>query len=258
MPIAKTTYLIAGDSRSQRSVDPSILGSGRNISQTAEPYYITYHKLQKIYNSWTPDTLILSFSTAGISEFNDYKLSDPQWNHEMARRYYPFMQLLDYSKKIDVDYKTIAQVWFKQTAYMPRSHHFNYMVEYENSPRQDVSNWEESAHRHFYRDGRQLGHSQISIDYLDSIIRMHQRQGVPVVLVNPPVYAKYRAMTPTPLLQKYQELVQKYENKVLIFDQSQIDYPDSMFIDADHLNQPGAERFTTELKQFLNQAAHKP
>ena len=45
-------------------------------------------------------------------------------------------------------------------------------------------------------------------------------------------------------MKKFNSLTEQYENQAIIFEKTQeISYPDSLFLDADHLNLDGATRF---------------
>ena len=71
-----SSTLIMGDSRTQYSLDPHLFPSANNISQTAEPYFLTYWKLKALIDLHEIDTVILGFAHQNISAFNDRKLSD--------------------------------------------------------------------------------------------------------------------------------------------------------------------------------------
>jgi hypothetical protein len=63
--------LILGDSHPEGSLITGLFGSAQNISQTSEPYVVTYWKLRKILDTYKPDTLIVGFAPHNISlEFN--------------------------------------------------------------------------------------------------------------------------------------------------------------------------------------------
>ena len=68
--------LIIGDSHTEKSLNPIFFHSAQNISQTAEPYILTFWKIKKIIKSYKPDTLIIGFSPHNISAFNDQKFSN--------------------------------------------------------------------------------------------------------------------------------------------------------------------------------------
>ncbi len=48
-------------------------------------------------------------------------------------------------------------------------------------------------------------------------------------------------------------LKNKYSNYCLIIDKANGEYPDSLFLNSDHLNEKGANRFTGEVIEIMNQ-----
>ena len=61
-PHVKGTTVIMGDSHTMTSLDPEKFNSADNISQTAEPYFVTYFKLKQILKYKRVDTVLLGFS----------------------------------------------------------------------------------------------------------------------------------------------------------------------------------------------------
>lgn len=244
--------LISGDSHMQKSLNPDSFKSAINISQTAEPYILTYWKLQKIFKSFYPDTLILGFAPHNISQFNDLKFSDENWASEMFRRSYPIEKFEETSLKISVDYKTFFKIYFKETALYPKSSHINYLGSYSNSNNASYkSNWEEGIRRHFYHEGKKLNYSDITIHYLNSIIALLEKKDIKLILASSPVHEDYLSSVPPDILNKYNQLLKIYSKNHTIFDKTANNYSESLFLDSDHLNQNGAKRFTLEFIDFL-------
>ena len=57
-------------------------------------------------------------------------------------------------------------------------------------------------------------------------------------------------------VEKYDGLIEKYNDSHIIFDKTRESYPDSLLMDSDHLNQMGAKRFTTELIEYVKEVNH--
>jgi hypothetical protein len=79
--------LIAGDSHTEKAINPIFFFSAINISQDAEPYYITYWKLLKYLSIHATDTIFVGFSYHNLSSFQDKKLSDKVWSEEMLEEF---------------------------------------------------------------------------------------------------------------------------------------------------------------------------
>ncbi|RNC80032.1 MAG: hypothetical protein ED557_12950 [Balneola sp.] len=252
VPVENVSVLIVGDSHTQRSLNPEYFNSSINISQTAEPYVLTYWKLKKIFNSFTPDTLILGFAPHNISGFNDLKFSNERWSDEMFRRSYSISEFDQISNTIPVDYKAFYKVVWKQTAFYPKKNHVNYIGGYTNNKTNIISDWEATIERHYYYDGIELGISETSINYLDLIIELCVSKNIEIVLVSNPVHINYLENIPPAAMQRFNALAERYSKKHIVFDQTTAMYEDSLFLNSDHLNELGARRFTKELLNYLS------
>lgn len=252
--IKKTGILIAGDSHPQKSVDPKYFNEAQNISQTAEPYVLTYWKLKKIVNTFIPDTLIIGFAPHNISEFNDVKFSDKRWSEALFRRMYPIQHLKEVSGKIPVDYNTFYKVLWKQTAFYPKKQHGNYIGKYANTKTTNISDCPAVVKRHFYNsNNKKSGVSKISVDYLDSIARLCNSKNIKLILVSNPVHQNYVNKIPSAIMKEFNNLLKKYDKDHIVFNLTTKTYPDSLYLNCDHLNKNGADKFTKELINYLQQ-----
>jgi hypothetical protein len=251
IPVIKTNILIAGDSHPQKSLNPEYFNNAQNISQPAEPYVLTYWKLKNIFHSYIPDTLIIGFAPHNISEFNDLKFSNENWSSEMFKRSYPIEQFDKISNKIPIDFTTFYKTLWKQTAFYPKKNHINYIGSYSNSKKNDISDSLTSVQRHYYLNGIELGVSELAVNYLDSIVELCDSRKIELIIVSNPVHKQYLKKIPVKIMEKYIELTKKYNVNYTVFDKTTDRYPDSLFLNSDHLNEKGAKKFTEELIEYL-------
>ncbi len=251
LDIKSTRTLIIGDSHTQRSLDPQFLSDAQNISQTAESYVLTYWKLKKVMQTYTPDTVVLGFAPHNISEHNDHKFSDKDWSREMFKRCYSIQEFGSLPDEVPVDHWGYYQTLWRQTGLYPKEDHVNYIGEYTNSEQNDTTDAEAVLGRHYYMNGDTLGVSSASIQYLDSIVYLCEANDIVLVLISNPVLEDYLAGIPTPIAEKYMMLSDKYDNHHLIYDRISAQYPNAFFRNADHLNKSGAERFTKAFLSYL-------
>lgn len=252
VPKQKINVLIAGDSHPQKSLNPEYFINAKNISQSAEPYVLTYWKLKNIIDWYNPDTLILGFAPHNISAFNDLKFSNEKWSREMFKRSYPIEDFSNISDLIPFDYSTYYNVLWKQTAFYPKKNHISYIGKYSNYNRNNISDSRSAAERHYYNHSKELGVSVLSVHYLDSIIHLCHSKNIEIVLVSHPVHYKYLKQIPAQILNKFDTLVQQYKKRHVVFDLTRKKYPDYLFLNCDHLNAKGAKLFTRELINHLN------
>ena len=171
----------------------------------------------------------------------------------MFKRSYPIENFKDVENIIPINYFDFYITLWKQTAFSPKRKHVNYLGKYSNNKFNDVSDWQSTIKGHYLWNDKVLGVSEVSVNYLDSIIKISQQQEIIVILTSSPVYNKYFDKIPRSIMKKFNSLKEQYENQAIIFDKTQeISYPDSLFLDADHLNLDGATRFTNELIIHLN------
>ena len=164
----------------------------------------------------------------------------------------------DVENIIPINYFDFYITLWRQTAFSPKRKHVNYLGKYSNNKINDVSDWQSTIKRHYSWNDKVLGVSEVSVSYLDSIIKISQQQEIIVILTSSPVYNKYFDKIPRSIMKKFNSLKEQYENQAIIFDKTQeISYPDSLFLDADHLNLDGATRFSNELIIHLNNKAQK-
>lgn len=252
IPLKKATLLIAGDSHPEKSLNPKFFSNALNISQPAEPFVLTYWKLKTIFKSHVPKTLILGFAPHNISQFNDLKFSHQRWSAEMFQRSYAIEEFNDIDTVVSVDYDSFNKVLWKNTALYPKKDHFkNFIGKYSNNKKSDVSDWDVVIDRHYFDEGKTLGISRLSVNYLDSIIELCHSKKVNVVLASNPVHKNYLEKIPKDIMLKYNSLMDKYSKDNLIFDETTTHYADSLFYNADHLNDNGAKVFTMDLIKKL-------
>jgi hypothetical protein len=251
--IGKSSVLIAGDSFMQKAIDPKQLHQAQNISQTAEPYLITYWKLQKLLPIVMPDTLILGFSHHNLAEFNDRKFADPHIAQELFERV-GSIQHFSAVQQLDIDQFLRLQIWWKQYCFYPNTQHHLYVGAYENQPTVHLADSLEAVQRHFYNNNQEDGLSELSVAYLDSIVQLCRMEDVYLILVASPVSDGYwRNM---PKLYKDQFNLQEKRLQQLgvpVWNFSTADYPASYFLNADHLNSMGSKRFSHEVDLLLSE-----
>lgn len=248
--------LIMGDSHPQKSLNPAFFESATNISQSAEPYVLTYWKLQKVLGAVQPDTLILGFSPHNISAFNDFKFSNKRWSEEMFKRSYTIENFSHLESKMPIDYMTYYKAIWKQVGFYPKKNHVKYIGEFVGGTSSDVSDWENNIDRHYYMDDHRLGVSKVATSYLDSIVMLCRSNGVVPVLVGSPLYGPYLSNIPDEILEEYDAISQKYSRSGTVIKPNHEDYADSLFQDAEHLNELGAEKFTYEVIQKLSASGY--
>jgi len=246
--------LIVGDSHTAKGLNPYIFESAENISQTGEPYILTYWKLRKILEINKPDTLIVGFGYHNISEFNDLKFSNEK-AAEMVRRSYSIGNFKELKNRIKIDWYLYYKILWRELALYPKVNHTNFIGNYIDAKISNPLNVDKIIERHYFYNEKEMGISDVAISYLDSIINICNNNKIIPILVGVPVHQSYFDEIPIKIIESYNGVKSKLENKQLkIIDKTIVFYPDSLFSDADHLNSYGASRFTKEVIKAIEKA----
>jgi hypothetical protein len=245
--------LIIGDSQLMTALNPFLFKNAVNVCQSGEPLIVSYWKLKKILNSSKPLRVYLGFSPHTISSYNEHKFSDKKWAQDIFRKIYPIQDLNSISARVEIDFTSFYKTLFKQNAFYPKTKHTNYLGCFIKKTSSDVSNWELRTNQHFFYQEKLVGKSQITLDYLDSIIDLCQQFDLSLTLLGSPLHRNYYSNIPQSFLIDYKVTKAELEQRgICIIDKSDgSSYSDSSFYDSNHLNQIGANRFTTEVLKLL-------
>lgn len=253
--IKESNVLIIGDSHPQTSLNPKLFRSATNVSQTAEPYIMTYWKLKNILKTYHPDTVIIGCAPHNFSAFNDLKFSDRNWSSEMFKRIYPIQEFKSLSS-IDIDYMEFYRVLWKKTGFYPKFNHGDYIGGYANRHDLMILDVNTAIDRHYYNHGEELGVSEIAISYLDSLVNICITHGINPILVSNPVLENYYEKIPPVNKAAFEEVKARLISEgVTVIDKTTEYYADTLFINADHLNERGATIFTSDIIEITGTAS---
>jgi hypothetical protein len=142
---------------------------------------------------------------------------------------------------------------FRQLCLFPKSNHFNFIGSYRKHDRSDISDFGTVIERHYFFNNKELGTSNVSISYLDSIISLCKLNKITPILISSPVHKLYFERIPSSILLKFQEVRNRlYSNGIIIIDKTNDYYYDFEYYNSDHLNTKGASRFSNEIKGILS------
>ncbi len=237
--------LIVGDSHTKRALDPEILGSADNVSQLAEPYYVTYYKLRHLLDrAENVDTVMVLFSYHSISSAHDHKLRDEPWRSQFFNQYYMLSELPTVTG-VPVGYDGYLKILIRRMCLYPSLRHDDLLGKYSNADEMHLGNHEIVAARHFLADGKQRESSKVAVYYLRKIISLCRERDVRPILVTTPMHKDYLKLVPPSFVAKFEALKEEFSAAgVELWDDGHAEYADREFYDADHLNSSGALRFS--------------
>ena len=253
IPVKKSKILIIGDSHPRRGVNPEILENAINVCQSAEPYIITFWKLKKIITEVQPEKVIIGFSPHNISNFNDLKFSNEIWQLEMFRRSY-LIEEFKLLNNIQIDFKQYYIFLFKQLFLFPKKNHIYYIGNHKKSDYSNISNSNKTIDQHYYSNNQKAGISEISINYLDSMINLCKIHNITPILVNTPLHLSYKEKIPSIIQERYNQEILRFKNQgIKIYTDDSTTYKKENFYNSDHLNSSGAKIFSIKLNQEIQE-----
>ena len=130
----------------------------------------------------------------------------------------------------------------------PNPDQYKFLGRFENYDFSDISNTDIVIGRHYYLYGEDMGVSETSIAYLDSIVNLCRQQDIELFLIGSPVTPNYYAEIPAYIRKRFEKEKRRLEAEgVTVIDMSDNFYKEKYYLDADHLNIKGAEKFTEEV-----------
>ena len=244
--------LIAGDSHTQFAIDPSHFHKAKNISQPAEPYVITFYKIKNICSENRIDTLILGFSYHNISTINDYTLKNEK-SKEMFNRIYSIAKYSEITI-LEINKLNYFRAYIRHMCLYPIQNHNYYIGSFaKGSIKKFKRNSDLVIETHFFHNGENAGISNITVNYLDSIIKFTNRNKIKLVLVTTPLHRSYSEKIPENFIIYFNKMQVLLRNKdILTLDMSETLKKEELFLDVGHLNYNGSQNFTEMLINKIN------
>lgn len=249
--VKASSVLIIGDSHSKTSLNPFLFKNAESISQDAEPYILTFWKLIKVVNIVKPDTILVGFAPHNISAFNDLKYESKKWSTTIFKRSYAVQNFASLSS-INIDYMELFKILWKKVCVFPNINHYDEYGGYANANSSDLDKLEKVIERHYFHKNEVLGVSETAISFLDSILETCKNHDIVPILISNPVHESYFNLIPDHIKKRYYFEKKKYESQgIIVLDMMTSQYPDSLYLNPDHLNENGAIRFTNEIRKEI-------
>ena len=246
--ILRTTTLIMGDSHLKTSVDPTLLPNASNVCSGAEPYAVTYYKLQK-YLKDNPqiEEIILGFSYNNLGGGQDRRLNGRNAKSQFIR-YYEILPI-DLPKRVEVNESKFYHTYIRELAMYPNFFESKFLGGFEkHKPGLEKADLTATINKHFYPDGQFAGLSKYAELYLDSIINLTKTRKLELIVVSPPLHKSYIQQVPLEIKDYFGVVKSNIEAQdIRVLDFIDLPYPDSLFKDYDHLSYNGAREFTLDI-----------
>ncbi len=244
--------LIIGDSHLMSSLDPALLPNAINVCNGAESYVATFYKLERILeDNPQMNHVLLGFSYNNLSANQDDRFTTRR-TKGFFDRYYPVfpLQLPEYVKLNEIKF---YHSYVEKMMLYPNLGKKVIEGGFRNRTTQlHDANVEDTIEKHYFKGDSLVGDSEFTPIYLDSIIHLCLTKKIELTLVAAPLHASYRELIPDPAKTSWQrKRDQLMAGGVSVLDFTRVEFPDSFYLDYDHLAYLGAEETTLYLKSIL-------
>ena len=253
-PVVNANTLIIGDSHPQTAINPKLLNNAENLSQSAEPYFITYFKLKKLLDTNKIDTVILGYSYHNLSAFNDKKFIDSKWSNKMFQRTYPLISISELDN-LETNNRDYIKILYRNMCIYPKFKHHNYLGSFKSlNSKKKIFDSKPSIKRHFFYNDTNVGTSSIAVAYLDLLIELTEQNNIKLILLGTPLHKSYLNNIPVNFKKEFEKnkhkILQEHKD-IEVWDYTNEVMEDKLFIDPDHLNNNGSDLFTKLIKVRL-------
>lgn len=239
--------LLMGDSQLQR-INPELFDSKTyNFASSAEHYYFTYHKLERLFSIKDNKIkqIILGLSVHNFAPVYNrlFDLEQPEGKSSLAKYFY-FLDLEDNAEWVAGDFDVKAM--FKAILAKPEWGGFEQSV--NKNPNPAIINKTFNMH---YRQGNDedaiASEQQVYLNRIDSLCKANE---VSLIHISTPYHPLYKKKIDPIYFNYFAKIVQVINNKYYI-NYLDFEIKPELMSDANHLNKKGAYLFTNMIVKEL-------
>lgn len=244
--------LVVGDSQTQADINDTICENVHNASLAHDGYFTMYKRI-RLYVEANPqiNTVVLALTPHTVSPVKDEFFHNFGYVEETTKHYLPYFGfnewwLLCKNNLVDVMSALVTPLKFYFT---PSQEHIKEMGFYESA---DTTLLEKDIKEGAVRlipDSVNVNYgNDITLEYLHKIVYYCKEKNLKLIGINTPVLhgEKYFDM------KNYQRLMSTDFKGVEVWDDMDMEFPDSCRRDVNHLNKRGAEIYSNIIKERLN------
>ena len=232
------SYLIMGDSQTQRLPEDVFDKKIFNFSNIAEHYCFTYYKLKQLFSQEKCNTKLILL---GVSVHNFSSIYIKTFDLDKAEGLSSLKNFLYYLNIFDNEvfsfYDMILRKQFYQGVLKGPLKHRVIRSSMKDPKKEDVL---KGIEMHFSSEGLDKSIDD-QIYFLTKIVDLCNENKVDIVFVSTPVHHQYKENIPQKELKKFYQIVQKFDVHQINYLESVV--PDSLMSDGNHLNIQGAKYY---------------
>lgn len=242
------TILVVGDSQTQADINDSICGSVQNVSLAHDGYFTMYKRIQ-LYVEANPQikTVVLALTPHTVSPVKDEFYHNFGYIEESVKHYLPYFGLSDWWLLLKNDATDVVSALVTPIKYYltPSQERIKEMGFYDSA---DYSHLEDDIKDGAIRlipDSMEVTYGNtITLDFLHMIVDYCEERNLKLIGVNTPVLhgLKYFDMD------NYNKLMSTDFKDIEVWNDMDMEFPDSCRRDVNHLNKWGAEIYSNRIK----------
>ena len=240
------SYLVMGDSQTQRLSENVFDKTTFNFSNKAEHYCFTYYKLKQLFSKENRNTklILLGVSVHNFSSIY-HKLFDLDKGEGLSslKNFLYYLNIFD--NEAFLFYDMVSRITFYQGVLKGPLKNKVIRSSKKEPNKEDII---KGIEIHFSKDV--LGKTEDSQEYfLRKIVDLCRENKVDVFFISTPVHHQYRENIPEKELEKFYQIVQKFNVHQINYLDSVV--PDSLMSDGNHLNIQGAKYYGNLISQEI-------
>lgn len=238
------TILVVGDSQTQADINDTICGNVLNVSLAHDGYFSMYKRIQLYVEANSQvNTIVLAMTPHTMSPVKDEFYHNFGYVDETTRHYLPYFGLKEWWLLLRNDPGDLVSALVTPFKFYlsPSQERIKEMGYYESADYSHLKEDIESGAGRLVPDTTEVNYgNDITIKYLHKIVEYCKEKNLRLIGVNTPVLhgEKYFDM------ENYRKLISTDFKDIEIWDDMDMEFPDSCRRDVNHLNKWGAEIYS--------------
>jgi hypothetical protein len=248
------TKVVIGHSHSECSVNDSILKNSINLSSSGESYFYNYQKLKKVVgDNKQINTIFIEFTNNQV----DSMMDDWIWNYEKMSHYLhlyaPYMDSEDFKlllKNNPTDLLASYSIATRKHFYRILSGDYDLIDEIGGYNEEKLSKVDKLIADNEFNSSISKSHSlsEANISYLRKMVDLCRENNIKTFFIRSPQHPLYADLSNEAI---YQNVLRTQFKDIELFDFDAMNFPNSHYLDLDHLNYKGAKEFTTLFNNLI-------
>ncbi len=254
--------VIVGDSHLKYSLNPEQLESAVNYCTSAEALVLTFAKIKFLLEKEenTIKRILIPLGYHNITEAEYDKLNSEKWSNEMYTRSIPFILPRLVTSEMGYDNFQMFKILLTNISLKPIDIDDQKLKTFGEFVSSSMNHLEmtilnEVIKNHFYIQNRSLRYEPKIRDLMIDICGYCTLRNVEVLIINTPLHPMYLENVPSQIKRDYDgleaELKAMFPQSVEFMRTENMYFPDSAYLDFDHLNKYGAQIFGEYVKNEL-------